>query len=73
MIIVKILLILITTGLIVGLTGILVSFCIDSLTNIDATDAMQVFITMALISLTLFAMFGIAALAAAAFGIWTNM
>jgi hypothetical protein len=73
MIIVKILLILITTGLIVGLTGILVSFCIDSLTNIDATDAMQVFITMALISLILFAMFGIAALAAAAFGIWTNM
>lgn len=73
MIIVKILLILITTGLIVGLTGILVSFCIDSLTNIDATDAMQVFIKMALISLILFAMFGIAALAAAAFGIWTNM
>lgn len=73
MIIVKILLILITTGLIVGLTGILVSFCIDGLTNIDATDAMQVFIIMALISLILFAMFGIAALAAAAFGIWTNM
>lgn len=72
MIIVKILLILITTGLIVGLTGILVSCCIDSLTNIDATDAMQVFIIMALISLTLFVMFGIAALAAA-FGIWTNM
>ena len=73
MIIVKIFLILIVTGLIVGLTGTVVCFGIDGLTNIDATDGMQVFLMITLISFTLFAMLGIAALAAAAFGIWTNM
>lgn len=73
MIIVKIFLVLIITGLIVGLTGTVVCFGIDSLTNIDATDGMQVFLMILLISFTLFAMLGIAALAAAVFSIWTNM
>lgn len=69
MIIVKIFLVLIVTGLIVGLTGTVICFGIDSLTNIDATDGMQVFLMITLISFTLFAMLGIATLAVAAFNI----
>ena len=69
MIIVKIVLTLIITGLIVGLTGTVVCFGIDGLTNIDATDGMQVFLMITLISFTLFAMLGIATLAVAAFNI----
>lgn len=67
MIIIKIFLVLIATGLIVGLTGTVICFGIDDLTNIDATDGMQVFLMITLISFTLFAMLGIAALAVAAF------
>lgn len=70
MIIVKIFLVLIVTGLIVGLTGTVISFGIDSLTNIDATDAMQVFLIIALVSFALFAVLG---MAAAVFSIWTNL
>ena len=69
MIMVKIFLILIITGLIVGLTGTVICFGIDGLTNIDATDGMQVFLMITLISFTLFAMLGIATLAVAAFNI----
>ena len=69
MIIVKIFLVLIVTGLIVGLTGTVICFSIDCLTNIDATDGMQVFLMITLISFTLFAILGIAALAVAAFNI----
>lgn len=70
MIIVKIFLVLIVTGLIVGLTGTVISFGIDSLTNIDATDVMQVFLIIALVSFALFAVLG---MVAAVFSIWTNL
>jgi hypothetical protein len=70
MIIVKIFLVLIVTGLIVGLTGTVISFGIDSLTNIDATDAMQVFLIITLVSFALFAVLG---MVAAVFSIWTNL
>lgn len=69
MIIIKIFLVLIATGSIVGLTGTVICFGIDGLTNIDATDGMQVFLMITLISFTLFAMLGIATLAVAAFNI----
>ena len=70
MIIVKIFLVLIVTGLIVGLTGTVIFFGIDSLTNIDATDAMQVFLIITLVSFALFAVLG---MVAAVFSIWTNL
>nr|DAT69374.1 MAG TPA: hypothetical protein [Caudoviricetes sp.] len=70
MILVKILLILIASGLLVGLTGTVICFTIDSLTNIDADGAMMVFFTIAIISFTLFAALGISAVI---FSIWTNM
>lgn len=70
MIIVKIFLILIVAGLIIGLTGTVITFCIDSLTNIDATEVMQVFLIIALVSFALFAVLG---MVAAVFSIWINM
>ena len=70
MILVKILLILIASGLIVGLTGTVVCFGIDSFTNIDADGAMMVFFTITIISFVLFAVLG---LSAVAFSIWTNL
>lgn len=63
MIIVKILLILIASGLIVGLPGLIVCYSIDIFTNIDADRAMMVFLTITLISLTLFAVSGLLAVA----------
>ena len=62
MIIVKIFLMLILAGLLVGLTGTVVCFGIDSLTNIDADRAMMVFFTITIISFALFAVLGIFAL-----------
>ena len=68
MIIVKIFLMLILAGLLVGLTGTVVCFGIDSLTNIDADRAMMVFFTIAISSFALFAVLGIFALI---FCMWT--
>ena len=68
MIIVKIFLMLILAGLLVGLTGTIVCFGIDSLTNIDADRAMMVFFTITIISFALFAVLGIFALI---FCMWT--
>ena len=68
MIIVKIFLMLILAGLLVGLTGTVVCFGIDSLTNIDADRAMMVFFTITIISFALFAVLGIFALI---FCMWT--
>ena len=62
MIIVKIFLMLILAGLLVGLMGTVVCFGIDSLTNIDADRAMMVFFTITIISFALFAVLGIFAL-----------
>ena len=68
MIIVKIFLMLILAGLLVGLTGTVVCFGIDSLTNIDADRAMMVFLIITLVSFALFAVLGIFALI---FCMWT--
>ena len=68
MILVKIFLMLILAGLLVGLTGTVVCFGIDSLTNIDADRAMMVFFTITIISFALFAVLGIFALI---FCMWT--
>ena len=68
MILVKIFLMLILAGLLVGLTGTVVCFGIDSLTNIDADRAMMVFFTITIISFALFAVLGILALV---FCMWT--
>ena len=68
MIIVKIFLMLILAGLLIGLTGTVVCFGIDSLTNIDADRAMMVFFTITIISFALFAVLGIFALI---FCMWT--
>ena len=68
MIIVKIFLMLILVGLLVGLTGMVISYGIDCLTNIDATDAMEVFLIITLVSFALFAVLGIFALI---FCMWT--
>ena len=70
MIIVKIFLMLILAGLLVGLTGTVVCFGIDSLTNIDADRAMMMFFTITIISFALFAVLGILALV---FSIWTTV
>lgn len=67
MIIIKILLILIASGLIVGLPGMIVCFGIDSLTDIDADRAMMAFLVITLIAFTLFAVVG---LLVAALSIW---
>ena len=68
MILVKIFLMLILAGLLVGLTGTIVCFGIDSFTNIDADRAMMVFFTITITSFALFAVFGIFALV---FCMWT--
>ena len=68
MIIVKIFLMLILAGLLVGLTGTVVCFGIDSFTNIDADRAMMVFFTITITSFVLFVVLGILALV---FSIWT--
>ena len=70
MIIVKIFLMLILAGLLVGLTGTVVCFGIDSFTNIDADHAMMVFFTITIISFALFAVLGIFALV---FSIWMTV
>ena len=70
MIIVKIFLMLILAGLLVGLTGTIVCFGIDSFTNIDADRAMMVFFTITITSFALFVMLGILALV---FSIWTTV
>lgn len=66
----KIFLILIATGVLVGLTGTIVCFGIDSFTNIDADRAMMVFFTITIASFALFVMFGILALV---LSIWTTV
>ena len=68
MILVKIFLMLILAGLLVGLMGTIICFGIDSFTNIDADCAMMVFFTIAIISFALFAVLGIFALI---FCMWT--
>ena len=70
MILVKIFLMLILAGLLVGLMGTIICFGIDSFTNIDADCAMMVFFTITIASFALFVMFGILALV---FSIWTTV
>ena len=49
-IIAKVFLALIGAGLIVGLAGTLICFGIDAMTDIDAYNAAEIFLTIALIS-----------------------
>lgn len=55
MIAVKVVLILIGAGLIVGIAGTLICFGIDAMTDIDAYNAATVFLTIAIISFGLYA------------------
>lgn len=55
-IIVKIFLALIGAGLIVGLAGTVICFGIDALTDVDAYNAAEIFLTIALISFGTYAL-----------------
>lgn len=67
-IIAKILFGLIGVGLIVGLAGTLICFGIDAMTDVDAYNTATIFLTIALISFTLYALLVIAAFVFGCFG-----
>ncbi len=55
-VIAKMLLGLIGAGLIVGLAGTLICFGIDAMTDVDAYNTATIFLTIALVSFTLYAL-----------------
>lgn len=56
MIVITIFFILISAGLFIGLAGTIVCVALDVMTNIDAYDAAEMFLTIALISFALYAL-----------------